>query len=306
MKLSFIIPIYNTDKFVGECIRSILNINCNDYEIILVDDGSKDKSGDICKAFAQKDGRIRYYKKNNGGVSSARNYGIEKAHGEYITFVDSDDFLIADSINFLQNDDLYCESISLYNGNVTKIPFLNTNNTETNFIEYPVYMNSVCNKFFRREVIVKNNIRFAEELYASEDLFFVIQYLQHAKIVKYIEGNYYVYRENNQSTTHNLTLKTIENNRSACNKIIMFLKENDTYYRLQRYLRIKSTIEYLINIDYYDVKKYKDLTSIKDIWIYNQRLDLFLITLLAQLNITLPSVVYRKIKARKYRTERRS
>ena len=87
-KISIIVPVYNVELFLPRCIDSILNQSFADFELLLIDDGSKDKSGAICDEYAEKDKRIKVFHKVNGGVSSARNLGLEKSKGEYITFVD--------------------------------------------------------------------------------------------------------------------------------------------------------------------------------------------------------------------------
>lgn len=92
-KISVIVPVYNVEKYLRRCIDSILSQTFSDFELLLIDDGSKDKSGDICDEYAAKDARIRVFHKDNGGVSSARNLGLVKANGEFIFFVDSDDYL---------------------------------------------------------------------------------------------------------------------------------------------------------------------------------------------------------------------
>ena len=99
--VSVIIPIYNVENFVEKCIESILFQTIQNLEIILVDDGSSDGSGDICDVYAKKDARIKVIHKKNGGVSSARNMGISNATGEYICFVDGDDFVADDYIEYL-------------------------------------------------------------------------------------------------------------------------------------------------------------------------------------------------------------
>ena len=92
-RISVIVPIYNTEKYLARCIESILCQTYTNLEIILVDDGSTDKSGDICDFYARKDNRVKVVHKKNGGLSDARNYGLKYATGEYISFVDSDDYI---------------------------------------------------------------------------------------------------------------------------------------------------------------------------------------------------------------------
>ena len=96
--ISVIVPVYNAEKYLSRCIDSILVQRFNDLELLLIDDGSKDGSGKICDEFAEKDKRIKVFHKVNGGVSSARNYGLEKSNGEYVTFVDADDYLLPETI----------------------------------------------------------------------------------------------------------------------------------------------------------------------------------------------------------------
>ena len=92
-KISIIIPIYNSEKFLVRCLDSILNQLYNDFEVILIDDGSKDHSLEICQRYSLLDARFKVYSKENGGVSSARNFGLSKAVGSYIVFIDSDDYI---------------------------------------------------------------------------------------------------------------------------------------------------------------------------------------------------------------------
>ena len=93
-KISIIVPIYNTEQYLPRCIDSILSQSLTDFELLLIDDGSIDGSGAICDAFAEKDNRVRVFHKENGGVSSARNLGLNEAKGEWVCFVDSDDELM--------------------------------------------------------------------------------------------------------------------------------------------------------------------------------------------------------------------
>ena len=91
--ISIIIPVYNAENFLCSTVDSILSQNSLDYELLLIDDGSKDKSGKICDEYARQDGRVRVFHKKNGGVSSARNLGLDNAKGEWVSFVDADDWV---------------------------------------------------------------------------------------------------------------------------------------------------------------------------------------------------------------------
>ena len=91
--ISIIVPIYNTEKYLHECLDSIINQTYANFEVLLVNDGSTDSSGIICQEYVKNDSRFRYFEKENGGVSSARNLGLERSEGVYITFIDSDDWV---------------------------------------------------------------------------------------------------------------------------------------------------------------------------------------------------------------------
>ena len=99
--LSVIVPVYNTEPYLSRCIESILNQGSINFELLLIDDGSTDSSGAICDSYAEKDTRIRVFHKENGGVSSARNLGIDNAQGEWLYFVDSDDELLPNGLRTL-------------------------------------------------------------------------------------------------------------------------------------------------------------------------------------------------------------
>ena len=99
--ISVCVAIYNAEKTIEKCINSIRLQTISDIEIVLVDDGSKDRTAEICKAYSETDERIHYYYKKNGGLSSTRNYGLEKANGEYIIFVDGDDWMESDMLEYL-------------------------------------------------------------------------------------------------------------------------------------------------------------------------------------------------------------
>ena len=101
--ISIIVPVYNVEKYLDDCVKSLVKQTYQNIEIILVDDGSKDKSGKHCDKWLKKDNRIKVYHKENGGLSDARNYGLKKCNGEYVTFIDSDDDVTPDYVEYLYN-----------------------------------------------------------------------------------------------------------------------------------------------------------------------------------------------------------
>ena len=208
---SFIIPVYNSEKYLTECVESILRIHLN-KEIILVDDGSTDSSGFLCRELDDKYSEVSYYSKKNGGAASARNTGIEKAKGELIVFVDSDDSLdtkwcqtISGIIEEKTDLFVYGMSFDYYKSN-NLIKFLELSNIfsgvkkkkeiEDNFEEYFINntLSSSCNKIFRKDIIDRYDIRFNERMNLYEDLDYVIRYLSHIDTICFIPYILYHYR----------------------------------------------------------------------------------------------------------------
>lgn len=196
--ISVIVPVYNVEKVLYHCIDSILNQIFNDFELILVDDGSTDNSGRICDEYAGKDTRAKVIHKQNGGVSSARNAGIEAAKGEYICFVDSDDYLESNYLKelvetkrkYADYDNIWCgfQTVEDYNGK-NKEAVIAKNDTgiscyslEDIMILHERWLDaSPCNKLFNKRVVVNNNIKFPEDLSLGEDLLFNFEYLDSTK-----------------------------------------------------------------------------------------------------------------------------
>jgi glycosyltransferase involved in cell wall biosynthesis len=163
VSLSVIIPVYNVEEYLERCLDSIINQSYQEMEIILVNDGSTDKSGEICARYAKTDARIQLVNKENGGLSSARNTGIEIANGDYLTFVDSDDYIdlntYADNMPFLM-ENRYIEILqypfkrdNVLLGAPDK-PYLVSGEKDlfANWWTNDVITSSVCNKIFRKEV----------------------------------------------------------------------------------------------------------------------------------------------------------
>lgn len=202
--VSVIVPVYKVEKYIKKCVNSIVNQTHKDLEIILVDDGSPDKSGAICDRLAKKDSRIRVIHKENGGVSSARNAGIEAAKGEYICFVDSDDWLPENAIELLINKlrednsdfcvgEADCVAIR-YNSKLEKLTNMCFN--EENFhkvVELDKLLRSPWAKIFKTDIIIDNNIRFILGISYSEDAIFVWNYLACCNRISSISATTYYY-----------------------------------------------------------------------------------------------------------------
>lgn len=187
--VSIIVPVYNASSTLYRCIDSILAQNFSDFELLLINDGSKDNSGVICDEYVAKDPRVRVIHKENGGVSSARNLGLDNAKGEWIAFVDSDDWVAVDYIKNLyshttDNIDLVVSFPTyIYNDGSSKIPKYKEkrvceHNFEKIFVEHSMHQNtSPWSKLFRKKLIEENKIRFCEEMHIGEDLLFLYNFM---------------------------------------------------------------------------------------------------------------------------------
>lgn len=189
-KYSVIIPVYNSEKTIASCIESIVNTSFADYEIVIVNDGSSDKSDEICKKFAKRIPQIKYFYKENGGVSSARNFGLDNAEGKYILFVDSDDtvssdyFRVIDEMRERNDCDLYEFSCRLTDGKTEEIrkesdDLYKTDNETVNAICKEIVnrrINALWTKVFLKSRIDALGLRFPTDIYIGEDQLFVTVY----------------------------------------------------------------------------------------------------------------------------------
>lgn len=209
-KLSFIIPVYNTGKYIKKCINSIYYQKIADYEIIIIDDGSKDDSLQILQEYKDKT-NIFIYSQSNGGVSSARNKGLSVCKGEYIFFVDSDDFIEENSLPLITNilnsespDLLRIYSNIVINGNKNKNRTINEH--KQNNIKDIYSDNNFCpalwGYIFKTEIIKSNYISFNENLRYSEDSNFIFKYLNHIKDIRFCNIIAYNYVIRNDSAIH--------------------------------------------------------------------------------------------------------
>ena len=203
--ISVIVPVYNVEKYLDRCVESIVNQTYTNLEIILVDDGSPDNCPAMCDAWAEKDNRIKVIHKENGGVSSARNTGINAASGDYIAFVDSDDYIdclmYEKMMNTIQinNSDVVICCINVY-GNDWHYPNLYCETSEEIMIAFYRYqLYSPINKLISARIIKQKNIRFDESLRIAEDLKFNYYLFSEASKVQIISDCLYYYVENNES-----------------------------------------------------------------------------------------------------------
>lgn len=221
-KVSVIIPVYKSEAYLDTCVQSILSQSYRDLELILVDDGSPDRCGAMCDAWAARDSRVRVIHKPNGGVCSARNAGLDAAKGDYIAFVDSDDWLDPEMYAVMMAqvreygcDVVMCDCVKEHSGR----PELYTHDIRPGFydraaleteyfphllmmehVEYPATISNWV-MVFRRELA--QDIRYLTGVRYSEDLLFGAQLMYRAKSFCYLKGQaFYHYRMNPASATH--------------------------------------------------------------------------------------------------------
>lgn len=227
MKISAIIPVYNSELYIRQCLDSILSQTLTDFEVIVIDDGSTDSSISICEEYQNKDLRIKFYKSNHRGVSYARNLGIEVSSGEWITFIDSDDWIDSDMFktlynyaihnnvdvilsNFIfekNNESIYTQSAPSI---ITKKQFpsfplalMVENCSKADGIDIKVeVLSAACAKLTRRELIVKNRILFTERLKLNEDGLFHLKCYLYASSFIIINKAFYHYRLHSSSSNY--------------------------------------------------------------------------------------------------------
>ena len=205
--VSIIVPVYNTEKYLSKCLDSLIKQTYKNLEIILIDDSSTDNSIAICKDYQKKDERIKIYQKENGGPASARNYGLEKARGEYILFIDSDDYIDIKAVSLLidnySEDTLVGLREKINNQEVfqtKKLEYSALEFLKLNLLGKTPGRGGCCGHLFKKSRI--QNMRFDETLYLAEDIVFLFEYTLKMNKVKYIkEPVYYYYVINNNSLT---------------------------------------------------------------------------------------------------------
>lgn len=183
--VSIIVPVYNAERYLSRCIDSILEQSFTDFELLLINDGSNDNSAGICDEYVAKDSRVLVFHKENGGASAARNYGLDKAVGKYVCFIDADDWVGKDYIKQLlpyEGEDMVICSIS-YEGDTNRNLCISDKKRNRECIESTLHQMidhmavcSPCCKIMRRDIIKKESIRFDVNVSVGEDMLFICDY----------------------------------------------------------------------------------------------------------------------------------
>ncbi len=223
--ISIIVPIYNTERYLDRCIRAILNSTYRDFELLLINDGSEDNSGEVCKKYLKKHSQIRYYEQKHKGVSAARNRGIEECHGEWIIFVDSDDAISCDFLDTIAKQEYQEYDLLIFDYALLKdVTSVHTvfqslgkqayEKEEMIFlIESTLYSSQLVKtgrtslrsswaEAYKSSIINQYSLRFSTELAIAEDTLFNIEYLLKIKSCLYLQKKVYFFELRPNSATH--------------------------------------------------------------------------------------------------------
>lgn len=217
--ISIIVPVYNVEKYVSNCLDSLIKQTYFNIEIIIIDDGSTDNSGTICDMYALNDKRIKVIHTKNRGLSAARNEGLHNSNGDYIGFIDSDDWLSENTIEILYNllvnnnsDFSVCGIIDEYIKPTEKIKnnnnsyhIVNKKDIYKKIIDDKNFYGYVWNKLFKRNIIESENLIFDEKLLSCEDIDFLVKYVVKSNVAVYTTEKLYHYRHHSNSMTGDFT-----------------------------------------------------------------------------------------------------
>lgn len=249
-KVSIIVPVYNAEKYLGWCINSILNQSFRDIELLLVDDGSTDGSQQICQNYAELDKRVRVIEKENGGVSSARNLGMENAQGEYIQFVDSDDVIaphmterLLEAAVLYSADIVFCGICIVDRQKPEKISFNELSSAcvgeecvfdkEIFWEKLPYFfwetsiMEGPCNRIYRSSVMRENALRFPEDMSYGEDFVFNLEYYNKINTSVFLNELLYYYIWNEEDSLARSYKENLFQNQMRQIKLLFEFIENN-------------------------------------------------------------------------------
>ena len=238
--VSIIVPVYNSERSLHRCVDSILSQTFTDFELLLVNDGSTDNSHLICSEYAKLDNRVRVLHKDNGGVSSARNMGLDNALGEWVTFVDSDDWLDEQFLSQLEYNDSTADLVISYANYIGKSGVINakeykdwhvgTNEIDRLFLEYDLsWQTSPWAKFYKIEKC--KSLLFTDGMHIGEDLVFLYRYIMKCDSIQILSNKFYNYDISQENTlTKRIGCLNVE--LFAHDTIYGMLNEFITYYNI--------------------------------------------------------------------------
>ena len=256
-KVSIVIPVYNCEKYLDECLNSVIKQTYNNIEVLLIDDGSTDLSGKICDVYSEKDSRFKTFHIKNGGVSNARNTGINEATGKYITFIDADDIVseyFIEKMVFGYKDDVglvVCNYTCLYKDTEVYKPYdiqgiISSETAKKELFKDNSIRGFSCNKMFLLKTIKDNNLLFDINIKICEDLLFCFTYMNFIKNISIINEKHYFYRMRKGSALNNSKIKndltvfdSYKKMYNIDNRVYEYSKELYTYLFFKYYKALK-------------------------------------------------------------------
>lgn len=281
-KVSIVVPIFNAFDFLEKCVDSLVHQTYKNIEILLIDDGSKDESYKLCKKFESSDKRIRAFTKENEGLGLTKNFGIKNAIGDFIIFIDSDDYVdksyVEKMVRAIENNKLdIClanyKYVYLDKGTISEqqINIVSHGKVTSDVVHnngrdfYPV---SSCMNMYKRNILVDNKIQFlSEREWMSEDIIFNLEYMNYVKKYMIISevNYYYTQKESSASLTHSYRSDRFEKSKKLYNKLVD-LSKRFGYYKKNKNLLANmffSSIRFCIKQEYYNSDNYYE--TIKNI-----------------------------------------
>lgn len=275
MKISIIIPCYNVGPYLSRCVESVLAQTYSDFEVILIDDGSQDDTGLICKNFSEQDPRVRYFFQENSGVSVARNLGIAKAMGEFVMFVDGDDFIEPNYIErfYLEKGKgkwVICGFTNVISDQIIKNAYYSEllklfpcrklqKRDYLKILEY-YSLSSPCARIYEKNIIIDNCLFFQENLSYQEDLVFNLNYLSYVEQVILLDYYGYYYVQNKNSST-NRWHQNFNQLHFLFKKITQLIIDENDKLIIQKFL-LNTILRKISNIYHpYSPKKYIDKST---------------------------------------------
>lgn len=251
--VSIIVPVYNKEKFIADCIDSLISQTYVSIEIILVDDGSHDRSWDIIKKYSKIDNRVVPVHQENAGVSAARNAGLDRAQGKWICFVDADDYLPKDGIQILVEHGEKSNA-DIVNANATRVEddkqfkIFNFNNEIVKGNIYPRLVHfAPWAQLFKRSIIEEHHLRYVKGLAYSEDNVFILYYSLYASSIEFVNDSVYNYRINFDSAIQNKDYKKVAYHQMWAAHEVYKLKDKEASLRNFIINRTKILISSSIN-----------------------------------------------------------
>ena len=257
-KISIIVPVYNIENYIRVCVESILAQNYESFELILVDDGSKDNSGILCDEYAVIDPRVKVIHKENGGVSSARNAGLRQAKGDWIMHVDGDDWIEPDMIESLieaakaTEADLVFSDFIKYGPNAgnNQLPSWNSDKIDSMSRYIAYVMTTIWGSIAKRSLYIDHSLKSPEGISYCEDFHLIVRLCHYAKKIANVHRPFYHYRYRPTSIMSNMSRKTESDEQWVYQDTIRFFKEQgvyEDYRKVMSWRTLKSTQELLLD-----------------------------------------------------------